>query len=255
MTDTILPLVRRWAVDWINGHDAAACDDLMVPDYALRIGTFDLSTRAAYVEATVGQLAQFPGLVLTVHEVMTNGTRAALRFSEHGASRKHEGRAAAWTGVVLFEGDGSRLVRTWAEEDYAARRRQLATGVADPVGAPAVAPWDTEPEPADPAAEEVVRRWLAAGLPPVDGVVWDDAALDDAGPALDAERGEVDVVISAGSRVAFHGRVSGPAQDGSGVVATVDVAGLVRVDDGAVRGGTVVSDRLSALSAIKRARA
>lgn len=253
MTDTILPLVRRWAVDWINGHNPGACEDLMVSEYALRIGTFNLSTRAAYVEATVAQLAQFPGLVLTVHDVLTNGTQAAMRFSEHGASLKHEGRAAAWTGVVLFEGNGSRLVRTWAEEDYAARRRQLATGVADPVGAPALAPWDTEPEPTCPAVEDVVLRWLSAGLPPVDGVVWDDATFDHSGPVLVAERGEVDVVMSAGSRVAFHGRVHGTAADGSG--GSIDVAGLVRVDQGRVSGGVVVSDRLAALSGIKRAQA
>ena len=255
MSDTILPLVRRWAVDWINGHDAAATEDLMVPDYALRIGTFELATRAAYVDATVGQLAQFPGLVLTVHEVLTNGTQAAIRFSEHGASLKHEGRAAAWTGVVLFEGDGKRLVRTWAEEDYAARRRQLGSGVPDPVGAPALAPWDTPREAADPAAEVVVRRWLEAGLPAVNGVAWDDEELDGTGPALSSDRGETDVVISAGDRVAFHGRVHGVAGDGSGVAGSIDVAGLVRVQDGRVSSGRVVSDRLAALSSLKRAKA
>lgn len=254
MTDTILPLVRRWAVDWLNGHDPSACETLMAPDYALRIGTFDLTTREAYVDATVGQLAQFPGLVLTVHEVLTNGTQAALRFSEHGASTRHDGRTAAWTGVVLFEGDGARLVRTWAEEDYAARRRQLASGVPDPVGPPAVAPWDTLPEPADPGAEEVVRAWLRSGLTPMDGVLWDDAAHDDAGPALRGEQGEVDVVMSAGTRVAFHGRVHGGATDGTGAGATIDVAGLVEVRDGRVSGGAVVSDRLAALSALRKAR-
>ena len=255
MTDTILPLVRRWAVNWINGHDAQATEDLMVPEYALRIGTFDLTTRAAYVDATVSQLAQFPGLVLTVHEVLTNGTQAAIRFSEHGASLRHEGRAAVWTGVVLFESDGTHLVRTWAEEDYAARRRQLASGIPDPVGAPALAPWDTTPAEPDRAAEDVVHQWLSAGLPSVDGVTWDDEHLDDAGHALSSDRGEVDVVMSAGDRVAFHGRVHGVARDGSGTAGTIDVAGLVVVQSGRVAGGTVVSDRLAALSALKRARA
>jgi hypothetical protein len=71
---------------------------------------------------------------------------------------------------------------------------------------------------------------------------------------LDAEQGEADVVMSAGSRVAFHGRVSGPASDGSGVAGTVNVAGLVCVEGDRVSGGVVVSDRLAALSALKRAR-
>lgn len=250
--DEILPLVRRWAVGWLNGHDPSVSEQILAEDYRLRIGTFELARRDAYVEATVGQLSQFPGLVLTVHEVLTNGTQAALRFSEHGVSLRHEGRAAAWTGVVLFEGDGSRLVRAWAEEDYAARKRQLASGIPDPVGAPAVAPWDTVAEAPDPAAEAVVRTWLLAGLPPVEGVLWDDADLDDAGPALIATEGEVDVVMSAGTRVAFHGRITGAAADGVGGQATMDVGGMVTVSAGAIAEGVVVSDRLSARSALKR---
>lgn len=246
--DAILPLVRRWAVGWINGHDSTVCDEILDPGYRLRIGTFELDSRDSYVEATVGQLAQFPGLVLTVHDVLTNGRQAAMWFSEHGGSQRHEGRAAAWTGVVLFETDGTRLVRAWAEEDYAARKRQLASGVPDPVRAPAVAPWDTPVRVADPAVEAVVQQWLRSGLPPVDGVTWDDAGHDDAGPALHAEAGEVDVVISAGDRVAFHGRLV----DAGGTGVTMDVAGMVTVRDGAVVGGVIVSDRLAARSALKR---
>lgn len=249
--DQILPLVRRWAVSWINGHDPSVCTELLAPDYQLRIGTFEVDTRDGYVEATLGQLQQFPGLVLTVHGVLTNGTQAALWFTEHGASLRHGARAAAWVGVVLFEGDGTRLTRAWAEEDYAARKRQLASGVPDPVAGPAVAPWDTVPEPADPAAEAVVRAWVEAGLPPVPGVVHDDAAHDDAGPALSGDGGEVDVIMSAGRRVAFHARVTASASP----EVSIRVAGLVRVRDGAVRDGVVVTDRLAARSELKRAAA
>lgn len=266
-SDRVLPLVRRWTVSWLNGHDPAACEDLLAEDYRLRIGTFEVDRREDYVEATVGQLAQFPGLVLTVHDVLTNGRQAAVHFTEHGVSLRHDGNAAAWTGVVLFDSDsdsdsgvgdsgagGDRLIRAWAEEDYAARRRQLASGTPDPVGSPAVAPWDTPAEPADPAAESVVLAWLEAGLPAVEGVVWDDADLDDAGPALTAHGGEVDVVVSAGSRVAFHGRLGGAAADGSGGSAVMDVAGFVTVVGGKVASGVVVSDRLAARSALKKSR-
>lgn len=252
--DEILPLVRRWAVGWLNGHDATVGNEILVDDYRLRIGTFELGNRDAYIEATVGQLSQFPGLVLTVHEVLTNGTQAALRFSEHGVSLRHEGRAAAWTGVVLFEGNGTQLVQAWAEEDYAARKRQLAAGTPDPVGSPAVAPWDTAVEAPDPDAEDVVRAWLGSGLPSLDGVTWDDAEHDGAGHVLRAETGEADVVMSAGAKVAFHGRITGAAADGSGGSATMDVAGIVTVHDGVIGEGVVVSDRLSARSALKRNR-
>lgn len=252
-SDTILPLVRRWAVDWLNSHDPTACTELMVPEYALRIGAFEFADRDSYVTATTGQLEVFPGLGLTVHEVITDGTRAALRFTEHGASVRHDGRRAAWTGVVIFEGNGRQLVRTWAEEDYQARRRQLASGEPDAVAGPALAPWDTVAEPADANAEVVVRDWLVAGLPAQPGVTRDDEAASGAESLLQAHGGELDVLFSAGPRVAFHGRVHGVAADGDEPV-SLNVSGLVTVAAGAVSSGHVVSDRLGLQSALKAAR-
>jgi predicted ester cyclase len=247
-TDTILPLVRRWAVDWLGSHDPIACDDLLVPDYVLRIGTHEFTDRESYVAATVGQLALFPGLVLTVHEVITDGNRAALRFTEHGASTRHAGRAAAWTGIVMFESDGTRLVRTWAEEDYHARRRQLASGESDAVGAPAVAPWDSVAYPPCEPAERVVVSWVEAGMPGKDGVVRDDEHLVPSyEPVFKGESGKVDMLLSVGTRVAFHATVRGRAVNGSDRFGEVGVAGLVTVTEGAIVCGNVVTDRLGAI--------
>ena len=51
-----------------------------------------------------------------------------MRFSEHGASARHDGAAASWTGLGLYQWNGTRLEENYVEQDYLSRRRQLAGG-------------------------------------------------------------------------------------------------------------------------------
>src|SRR5206468_3659692 len=92
----------------------------------------------------------------------------------------------------------------YVEQDYFARRRQLAGDGPDPVEPPAVAPWDTQSVPADPAAEAVVRGWLADG--DLTGVT-----VDDGHPAhrlVAAARTDISLLFSAGDC-----RGSSPGED------------------------------------------
>lgn len=249
----MIPLVRSWAVDWLASHDADACELVFEPGYRLSIGSAELEGLEAYREGTLGQLRDYPGLVITVHEVIASGELAAVRFTEHGSAVRRGGSLAAWRGIALHRrGDGGLIERSWAEEDYASRRRQLTGGVPDPIEPPATAPWDTAEQAADRDAEEVVRRWLDAGVAPGEGVVVD---VSDAEPGTEAAASvdpnrmpplELDVLFSSGRRVAFHGRAV--AKDG---VAT-GVAGLVAVDAHGIVSGRLVTDRAGAASARKR---
>jgi hypothetical protein len=170
----VIDLVRRWAVDWLACANPGVCEEILAPEYAVVIGDHRLGPREAYVEAALEQLRRFPGLGWTVHELIATRGRAAVRLTAHGASK---GRPAAWRCVAVFRGDAERLSACFAEEDYAARRRQLDSGVCDAIEPPAVAPWSTEPLERDAGAEAVVREWLGA---------------------------EPDELFSAGPRVAFH---------------------------------------------------
>ncbi|MCW2581471.1 MAG: hypothetical protein JWQ53_261 [Klenkia sp.] len=238
-------LAQRFTIDWLDRADATVPPQIMAPGYQVHIGDVELDGLDAYTPATVGQLEQFPGLQLTVHSLVLTEERLALHFTEHGASVRHDLRGAAWTGVALFAWDGEVLTENWTQEDYAARRRQLADGVPDTIGPPAVAPWTTAPAAPDPAAEDVVRAWLASAQPGIDGVTWDDGRT----AALVRPRGlEVAELFSAGSTVAFAATQTGeflgtdelPADEGA---ARLGLAGLVTVTDGVVSGGVVVSDR------------
>jgi len=232
-------LAQRFTVDWLDRADDAVPPRIMAPDYRVHIGDVELDGLAEYVPATLGQLQQFPGLQLTVHDLAFTEDRLVLHFTEHGASARHDLRAAAWTGVALFAWDGERLTENWTQEDYAARRRQLSDGVPDPVGSPMVAPWTVPPSVPDPAAEDVVRGWLASAQPGADGVVWDDGLT----PAPVRPRGvEVAELFSAADRVAFAATRTGTFE-GTADEVRVGLAGLVTVSDGVVSGGVVVSDR------------
>lgn len=255
----VVGLVRRWSTDWLNGRHAEVCEQILAPGYELRIGGFLLGPREQYVPATLAQLARYPGLVVTAHQVVTDGERVALRFSEHGASARLGGRAAAWTGISLFRCDGTALSGCFAEEDYYGRRRQLDSGTADAVLPSAVAPWDTAAEPADASAEAVVRQWLAGPDLRAAPVVCDDEHTGrQAGRLLDIRQCEVHELWSAGAWVAFHARQTGSyvggldgLDDAVGQETGMEVAGLVQVDRGAVVGGWVVRDRLGTVRSLQ----
>ena len=237
-------LARRFAIDWLDRADPTVPPTIMTSDYLVHIGGLELVGLDAYAPATLGQLQQFPGLQFTVHDLVHTGDRLAMHFTEQGASVRPDLRPAAWTGVALFRWDGERLTENWTQEDYAARRRQLADGVPDPVGAPMAAPWTVSPAEPDPAAERVVHAWLATAMPGADGVRWDDGS---GAPDFSPTGLEVAEIFSAGAQVAFAATQTGLApaagDEGRGPE-RLGLAGLVTVVDGEVTRGVVVSDRL-----------
>lgn len=260
MTTEALRLVRRWSIDWLNGQHPQVCEELLAPGYTLTIGGYVLGPRSSYVPATLAQLARYPGLVVTAHQTVCAGDRVALVFSEHGASSRLAGRAATWSGVALFRAEGAALAGCFAEEDYYGRRRQLAAGQADPVDPPAVAPWDQQAAPADPAAEQVVRDWLSGPDLRSAPVVCDDEGTGQiAQQLLEVHGCRVDELFSAGDQVAFHARQTGRylgglegLEDAVGRAGALELAGVVTVRGGQVVAGRVVRDRLGTGRALQQ---
>lgn len=234
----MIDLVREWAVGWLNGRNEEACERALAPDYRLRIGSVELDGRDNYISATLGQLTNYPGLVLTVHDLIRSGELCAVAFTEHGAAAHRDGAVAAWRGIVIHQLQGQQIQRSWAEEDYASRSAQLTAGQPLPILPPAAAPWDVPSVPADPQAEHCVRNWLEAGMP-----VQPDVVIDSGQEAYDRrsmpaiEQVDIDVLFSAGLAVGFHATVqyAGGARQG--------MAGLLRVLEQGLLTGQVVTDR------------
>jgi predicted ester cyclase len=242
-------LARRFCVDWLDRADASVPPQIMTPGYRVHIGLAELDGLDAYTAGTLGQLTQFAGLLLTVHQLVSDGDQLALHFTEHGASTRHGGNTAAWRGVALFRIEDGRLAENWTQEDYYARRRQLTDGHADPVLAPAVSPWTTAVQAPAPAAEKIARRWL--GEPSFDVVVVDDGSA----PVIEPTSFHVDRLFSAGDVVAFagawHGQYVGGLEGADTPADSVRLGacGLLTVGDsiglaGAISSGAVVTDRL-----------
>ncbi len=248
--DPIVVLMRGFVVDFFNRHDASICRELMTADYTLRVGDLVISGRDhEYIPAVQQQFDQFPGLGMTVHGLLVGDDRIALHFSEHGVSGGPGGRSACWSGIALYSSNGVQLTGCVAIEDYAARRRQLTTGVVDRIDSPMAAPWDTMSASSDPDAEALVRSWLAQPMSvPAAGVIYDDEHLVASTPhSFEVTETEVTDMFSAGSRVAFHmrqlGHTTGEPSESSPRPATLFSVGIVEVVNGTVSAGRVIRDR------------
>ena len=263
-------LLRGFAIDFLTAHNPAAVEWVMDPAYCLSIGGFVLDGRdATYLPATVAQLDQFPGLCVTVHDVVFGTDALAMRFTEHGISLRNPGRAATWGGITLFRTSGGRLRQGWAEEDYFARKLQLKSGVCDAILAPHPAPWDQPVLPASPATEAAALGWLHDT-----GTLLKHPGLREicsGGPAfadlIVPAHVTVSTLFSASGRAAFHAVCHGAYAGGfddvdpalTGHAVALPIAGLVDVDGtGAVGDVQLSADRLGlqrALLDLARAKA
>jgi predicted ester cyclase len=246
--------MRTYAYAYTANHDFSVCDDIMVPDYVLRMGPHEVRGRdEAYKPATAHQYEQYPGLGFTVHDLVTDGERVALRFSEHGVA---PGRGAAtWGGISMYRWDGSRLTECVVEQDYFSRRRQLRNG-ALPVEGPALDPWQAVPARANPDALACVSDWLQSGsfIDGVDVVLDDETWRPPARVIVDPVEVSVDELWSAGERVVYHRIVRGAYRGGlpgldhrqGQEVVTYD-AGIVEVADDEIISVRAVTDRLGVL--------
>lgn len=254
-TDAMHPfvaLMRRYCIDYTNSHDQSPYPELFTDDYTVHINGVALPLWTAYSPAVSSLFAEAPGLGLTVHELVLNGDRLCMRFSEHAAMPTRAGRRlAAWRGIGLYRWDGERLTGNRVEQDFAARRDQLIDGVPHALEPAHLDPWmTTVPVAPDPQAEDAVRRFVTAGrLHRVPRAQIDDGA----GPlVVEPEEVVVNDLFSAGRRVAAHvtyrgayrGGVNGLDDDAVGRPAELHVAALLGVDaDGAVDDVRAVTSR------------
>jgi hypothetical protein len=248
-------VLRRYAYGYTAAHDLTVCPSIMVDDYVLRMGEHEIRGRdAEYIPATRKQYRQYPGLGFTVHDLVLSEDRAALYFTEHGRSVVHGGDAA-WCGVSLYRWDGGRLTECRVEQDYYARRAQQRSGACDPVAAPGTDPWTVSPGKADPATEDIVRRWLASGglLDAPVGSLDNERSGASRRVLFSAPRVTILDLFAAGDRAAFHVLIEGSYAGGLDHLdgyrhapASLYATGLARVRDGAVTNVRAITDRLAA---------
>ncbi|MFV0463942.1 MAG: nuclear transport factor 2 family protein [Nostocoides sp.] len=255
--------LRRYCFAYTASHDPTVCDDIMVEDYVLHMGEFDIRGRDAnYKPAAEKQYRQFPGLGMSVHDLLVTPTRAALHFSEYGRSVL-TGTSAVWNGISLYHWDGDRLTDCRVEQDYFARRRQLESGTPNAILPPELDPWTAPVEVPDPKVEAVTREWLLdGGLARLALGSLDDEAVAQPGRIqLDSPHADILDCFSGQDRAAFHARLTGTiatwvngSADMIGAPAVVYYTGFTGVVDGEVIQARAISDRLAAERRVKAAR-
>ena len=256
-------LMRRYCIDYTNSHDQSVCDEIMHPDYVVHISGMDLPRDSAYKPAVTRVFERFPGLQLQVHELVTNGERLAMRFSEHGVAPESGGHGAAWGGIGLYRWNGDQLLENFVEQDFLAQEAQLAGGDPAPLEPPHVDPWvSTRAWPRDPKSEGLVRSWLEGGdLRSAPTCVIDGSWYEPLAPSpLRVQSVEVNDLFSAGDRVAFHvshhgpyvGGLPGAPDDLIGRPAVLHCVGIAQVTAGAITSVRVITDRMGARTGLLR---
>jgi hypothetical protein len=249
-------LMRKYCIDYTNSHDQSLYDEIMEPAYVVHINGLSLVRSTTYAQAVRQIFDAAPGLGIVVHEFVLNGDRLCMHFSEHAAMPAGGARAlACWRGIGLYKWNGHRLTENYVEQDYFAMQTQIASGDPHPLIPPHIDPWtSTEPVPADPDAEATVRNWLQkADLADAPVHEIDDARTGAVYEAvLEPREVLVNDLFSAGADVPFHVTIRGSYRGGLGAgteehvgkSATLHVAGIARVDDGAVASVKAVTARL-----------
>ena len=257
-------LLRRWVVDYFNSHDAGVAKEFIVPTYALEIGDYVFDGRdTQWLPAVQQQMDTFPGMGMTVHQVVTSHDRVAVYFSEHGTcDSANTRRTAVWSGVGIYRSNGFQLTGCIAQEDYTTRQRQLKSAQTDPVESPSPNPWDTLPLPPNPSAEASVRQWLTGAWPcAASSVRCDDEHITGHPLAFAVQSVEFTELFSSGEDVAFHVRQTGLYLAGfDGLAAcpqplVLNCNGILRVVDGRVVSGRVIRDRSGLKSRLQKAKA
>jgi hypothetical protein len=253
-TPPIVALLRGYVADFVNRHDFSVTARYMAENYTLYTSGVEVCGRdGPYREAVAKQFAQFPGLVYTLHEIYPTNEVVAVRFTEHGSSNRHAGRCAGWSSIAIYRAQGGRLATCAIEQDYFSRRRQLDTGEAITVDAPAIAPWDAPAAPPDPVAEKAVCGWLAGRVfaESRDVFIDDSRVTGQVDAIIDPSTIEVLDIMSSGSHVAFHaiqrGRLVGDFARTfaplAGSEVYIHLSGLVTVVAESVSRGHVIRDR------------
>jgi hypothetical protein len=254
--EPFVKLMRRYVIECADLHDETVYEkynEIMEADYVVHMSGTNMNRDVDFKPAVKAYFAQMPGLCLAVHDIITNGDRLALIFSEHAASLAHDERLSAWGVVSTYKWNGRRLTEVFVEQDFLSRFEQLETGKPHPLPPVHLDPWVIRAVPPNTANEEIVRAWLFKGdiRNAASAVIDDSWVTGSSEPVLTEIQTEITDLFSAGNRVPFHIRQSGKYRGGIAGVgseyvgrdAVLYVAGVATVEGKSISQVRAISDR------------
>ena len=254
--EPFIKLMRRYVIECADNHDETLCDtynEIMESDYVVHMSGTNMNRDTDFKPAVKAYFAQMPGLCLAMHDIITNGDRLAMLFTEHAGSLAHGGRLSAWGVISMYKWNRRRLTEVWVEQDFLSRFVQLESGRPHPIEPIHLDPWLIQSVPANPANEGIVRSWLLKGNlhNGVSAVIDDSWITGLAQPVLAAVKTKINDLFSAGNRVPFHitqsgkyrGGIAGLDEQYVGRDAVLYVAGVATVQDKTVTHVRAITDR------------
>ncbi len=111
-----------------------------------------ITSPADYAAGVVAYRLSFPDLVSTVHDVLAEGDRVAVRGTDRGThrgpfmGREPTGRTVEIGWIEIFRMEDGKAAEGWVEADFGDLLAQLDADISNPPGDPAA------PAGGDPAA-------------------------------------------------------------------------------------------------------
>jgi predicted ester cyclase len=124
--------VRRYYETILNGHDTAAIDDFLAPNFVSRGPSGPGFDRAAHVQALTVSFTALPDLHLTIDDQVAEGDKVVTRWSARGTHRgtfffniAPTGKEITATAIHIHRLDGGRIVEQWEQFDVLGVLQQL----------------------------------------------------------------------------------------------------------------------------------
>jgi steroid delta-isomerase-like uncharacterized protein len=132
--DELRALVRRHIEDGFNRGDWTVCQATLADDYTAFYGANGKANvgRDEYVKACRFLRNSFPGVNITIEDLVVEGDKVVMRYTERGTLTgraflgiEPEGQAYAKPGTTVYRAVDGRLAESWGVEDTLGWFRQL----------------------------------------------------------------------------------------------------------------------------------
>lgn len=122
-------------IEALNARDFDSEEAILSDDFTMHHVLYPLpSGRASYRAAIDVLFAAFPDLTVELHDVLSAGDRAVIRYTERGTNTgplpiipdgEPTGRAYEKHGIAIYRAADGRLAECWMQEDDLGFMRQL----------------------------------------------------------------------------------------------------------------------------------
>jgi predicted ester cyclase len=127
MSEATKAAARRWFDEVINARRPEAVDEIFAPEYVHHLGQDRVMRREEVKQFAAELLAAYPDRASTVHDLIADGDRVAVRWSSSGhrqgsfQGRPATGEKETATGMWILRVEGGRVAEGWELVDFGIR--------------------------------------------------------------------------------------------------------------------------------------